>query len=182
MNSGRWHNDEKTRLLEAKRVLSTKDKANWKAISVYVGTRTAIQCRSHWQKLVAPRKVDPRHKRVRVGRCSDYLQKDDDQEALRDAFLLYSLHLKPKNSDSPSKQFPEDEAHKSSLPHPPDYEVGCHVLFRLNSDTEFRYRGRIVDTACRRGGGLIVYENLTSRTRSILPTDVSPCAKDVDDE
>lgn len=176
MNSGRWHNDEKTRLLEAKRVLSTKDKANWKAISVYVGTRTAIQCRSHWQKLVAPRKVGPRHKRVRVGRCSDYLQ------TLQDAFLLYSLHLKPKNSDSPSKQFPEDEAHKSSLPHPQDYEVGSRVLFRLNAKTDFKYPGIIVNTACRRGGGLIVYENLTSRTRSILPTDVSPCAKDVDDE
>jgi hypothetical protein len=118
MNSGRWHNDEKKRFMEAHRFVSRNEyKNNWKDISVYVGTRTAIQCRSHWQKLVAPRKVGPRHKRVR--------QKDDYQVALQDAFLLYSLHLKPNNSVSPSKQFPEDEAHKSSLPHPPDYEVGC---------------------------------------------------------
>lgn len=50
VSKGRWKDDEHKRFLEALIVHRRQSVKNWKEIADYVGTRTPVQCRSHFQK------------------------------------------------------------------------------------------------------------------------------------
>ena len=114
-NRGKWNEEEKKLFLQALSLFKSKHSINWQKVSEYVGTRTAVQCRTHYQKLDfgESKKEKKKNSRGQPGKQKDVKKQDvkkqeveEKQEVKKPCLQVRSLFSHNKEANANQKILP----------------------------------------------------------------------------
>ena len=113
-NRGKWNEEEKKLFLQGLSLFRSKHSVNWRKLSEYVGTRTDVQCRTHYQKLDfgESKKEKKKNSRGQPGKQKDVKKQDvkkqevEKQEVKKPCLQVRSLFSHNKEANANQKILP----------------------------------------------------------------------------